>query len=72
MRSLKANGRWDPEELARVFSQTLGENLKAPPAGGFGTTLDQRPAEEWSDVDDYRFWRSPHEVPAEAQAPQPA
>jgi hypothetical protein len=74
VRSLKATSRWDPEELARVFSATLGENLKAPPAGGFGTMLDQRPADEWSEVDGYRFWHSPHEVPAAegAQAPQPA
>jgi NAD(P)-dependent dehydrogenase (short-subunit alcohol dehydrogenase family) len=74
VRSLRADTRWDPEDLARVFPSTLGANLKAPPAGGFGTMLDQRPAEEWSDVEGFRFWHSPHEVPQEAgaQAPQPA
>jgi NAD(P)-dependent dehydrogenase (short-subunit alcohol dehydrogenase family) len=62
VRSIRATGRWDPDELARIFPQTLGMNLKQPPAGGFGTMLDQRPADEWSEVDDYRFWQSPFEV----------
>jgi hypothetical protein len=73
VRSIRANGRWDPDELARVFPQTLGQNLKAPPAGGFGTALDQRPTDEWSEVDGYRFWHSPHEVPPQpAAAPEPS
>jgi NAD(P)-dependent dehydrogenase (short-subunit alcohol dehydrogenase family) len=62
VRSIRAEQRWDPEQLAQVFPATLGQNLKAPPAGGFGTTLDQRPAQEWRDGDGYRFWHSPHEV----------
>jgi len=62
VRSIRAQQRWDPEELARVFPTTLGANLKVPPAGGFGTTLDKRPADEWTDIGDARFWRSPFEV----------
>jgi NAD(P)-dependent dehydrogenase (short-subunit alcohol dehydrogenase family) len=62
VRSIRAQQRWDPEELAKVFPTTLGENLKVPPAGGFGTALDGRPAGEWTSVDGVRFWRSPHEV----------
>jgi NAD(P)-dependent dehydrogenase (short-subunit alcohol dehydrogenase family) len=62
VRSIVAPGRWDPEELARVFPQTLGANLKVPPAGGFGTLLHERPANEWTEIDGYRFWRSPFEV----------
>jgi NAD(P)-dependent dehydrogenase (short-subunit alcohol dehydrogenase family) len=62
VRSIRATGRWDPEELARVFPSTLGARLKAPPALGFGTTLDNRPAEEWTTIDDVRFWHSPYEV----------
>src|SRR3712207_688065 len=38
VRSIRAEGRWDPEELARVFPRTLGGNLKPPTASGFGTT----------------------------------
>ena len=62
VRRIVAPSRWNPEELARVFPQTLGANLKQPPAGGFGTALHERPAGEWSEVDGYRFWRSPYEV----------
>ncbi|HEX8967939.1 MAG TPA: SDR family oxidoreductase, partial [Chloroflexota bacterium] len=49
VRSIRATQRWEPDELARVFPQTLGANLKPPQHAGFGTTLDQRPAAEWSD-----------------------
>src|SRR5213595_997084 len=42
VRSIRAQARWDPEELARVFPKTLGENLKSPPHGAFGTALDKR------------------------------
>jgi NAD(P)-dependent dehydrogenase (short-subunit alcohol dehydrogenase family) len=62
-RSIRATQRWDPDELARVFPQTLGAHLKPAVAGGFGTTLDQRPINEWSEVDGgYKLWHSPHEV----------
>src|ERR1051326_8677671 len=60
VRSIRAQQRWDPEELARVFPRTLGGSLKPPPATGFGTVLDKRPAEEWSEVDGFRFWHSPY------------
>jgi NAD(P)-dependent dehydrogenase (short-subunit alcohol dehydrogenase family) len=62
VRSVRATQRWDPEELARVFPDTLGGNLKSPSHGAFGTTLDERPAQEWSEVDGYKFWHSFHEV----------
>jgi NAD(P)-dependent dehydrogenase (short-subunit alcohol dehydrogenase family) len=64
VRSIQATTRWDPDELARVFPQTLGANLKAPSHGGFGTNLNERPSDEWSAVDGYRFWHSPFEVKA--------
>src|SRR5689334_8888096 len=38
VRRIEAQGRWDPDELARIFPQTLGANLKSPSHGGFGTT----------------------------------
>src|ERR1700730_15767236 len=62
VRSIRAQQRWDPEELARVFPTTLGANLKTPQHGAFGTSLDQRPLEEWTDEEGYRFWKSPFEV----------
>jgi NAD(P)-dependent dehydrogenase (short-subunit alcohol dehydrogenase family) len=64
VRSIRSDGRWDPEELARIFPETLGANLKQPPAGGFGTKLDERPAEEWTELSPgRRFWKSPWEEP---------
>jgi NAD(P)-dependent dehydrogenase (short-subunit alcohol dehydrogenase family) len=62
VRSIRATQRWDPDELARVFPRTLGANLKPPQSTGFGTSLDDRPPEEWSEVDGYKFWHSPFEV----------
>ena len=62
VRALVAQSRWDPEELARAFPETLGAVLKQPPAGEFGLELDGRPPDEWTTVDGYRFWRSPFEV----------
>jgi hypothetical protein len=62
VRSIRAQQRWDPEDLARVFPKTLGGSLKPPPATGFGTALDKRPAQEWSEVDGFKFWHSPYEV----------
>src|SRR6266702_1385978 len=46
VRSIRAQSRWDPEELARVFPRTFGRNLKPPPSTGFGTLLDDRPKGE--------------------------
>jgi len=62
VRSIRAQARWDPEDLARVFPRTLGGHLKPPAHTGFGTTLDQRPADEWGEVDGFPFWHSPYEV----------
>jgi len=62
VRRLEASSRIDPDELARVFPQTLGANLKQPPALGFGTLLNDRPESEWSTVDGFKFWKSPFEV----------
>jgi len=62
VRSIRATQRWDPEDLARAFPQTLGANLKPPPATGFGTALDERPKGEWIEADGYKFWHSPNEV----------
>ncbi|MBI4638499.1 MAG: SDR family oxidoreductase [Candidatus Rokubacteria bacterium] len=64
VRAIRADGRWDPEELARIFPETLGANLKSPPGTAFGTTLDGRPAGEWKDLaPGRRAWQSPWEEP---------
>src|SRR6266568_3760026 len=54
VRSIRAQRRWDPEDLARVFPRTLGANLKSPQHGAFGTALDKRPTDEWSEVEGFR------------------
>lgn len=59
-RAIQADARWEPEELARIFPQTLGETLTAPPGVAFGTMLDERP--EWTDLGPgRRFWKAPPE-----------
>jgi NAD(P)-dependent dehydrogenase (short-subunit alcohol dehydrogenase family) len=64
VRSIRSDSRWDPEELARIFPETLGANLKSPPSTGFGTRLDERPADEWTEIaPGRRFWKSPWEEP---------
>jgi len=69
VRSIRSDGRWDPEELARIFPETLGANLKSPPSTGFGTRLDDRPAEEWTEIaPGRRFWKSPWEEPPAAES----
>jgi len=69
VRSIRSTERWDPEELARIFPETLGANLKAPPSTGFGTKLDERPAEEWTEIaPGRRFWKSPWEEPPVEEA----
>jgi NAD(P)-dependent dehydrogenase (short-subunit alcohol dehydrogenase family) len=62
VRRVEADRRIEPEELARVFGQTLGAKLSEPPALGFGQNLHERPAAEWSSLPGgLRFWRSPVE-----------
>ncbi len=64
VRSIRADRRWDPAELAKVFAATLGANLKPPPSTGFGAKLDQRPDDEWTELKrGQRFWKSPWEEP---------
>ncbi len=64
VRAIRADRRWDPEELARIFPETLGANLKLPPSVGFGARLDERPAHEWKPLGPgRRFWLAPWEEP---------
>src|SRR5713101_5192052 len=50
VRHIRADRRWDPEELVKIFPETLGANLKPPPSIEFGQKLDERPADEWRDL----------------------
>ncbi|MBI1735345.1 MAG: SDR family oxidoreductase [Candidatus Rokubacteria bacterium] len=59
-RAVRAERRWDPEDLAKVFPETLGVKLEAPPGIGFGTALDDAP--EWKPLGSGRsVWVSPRE-----------
>jgi len=64
VRAVRASGRWDPDRLAAIFPRTLGAHLEPPPGLDFGTDLDDRPGEEWSDLGPgERFWHSAWEDP---------
>ena len=59
VRAIEADGALGPRGAGQHLPETLGENLKPPPAGGFGTKLDERPAEEWSELaPGRRFWKT--------------
>jgi len=62
VRRVVADRRLEPDELAQLFPKTIGADLKPAPAVGFGRTLHERPASEWSDVGKgVRFWQWPRE-----------
>src|SRR5213594_1280 len=64
VRHIRHQRRWDPEELTKIFPETLGGNLKHPPSIEFGQKIDERPADEWRDLGDgRRFWKSRYEEP---------
>src|SRR6266566_8095446 len=64
VRHIKHGRRWDPEELTKIFPETLGGNLKQPPSIEFGQKIDERPADEWRDLGGgRRFWKSRYEEP---------
>jgi hypothetical protein len=67
VRAIRADRRWEPEELARVFPATLGAGLEAPPASALGPALDARPAAEWTPIEGgtagQRLWRRPRAAP---------
>src|SRR5206468_2758064 len=64
VRHIKHVRRWDPEELTKLFPETLGSNLKQPPSIEFGQKIDERPADEWRDLGGgRRFWKSRYEEP---------
>src|SRR5688572_20000310 len=57
--AITADARWEPEDVAAVFDKTLGARLEPPMGVAFGTALDERPAQEWSDLaPGRRVWRN--------------
>ncbi|HUF91680.1 MAG TPA: SDR family oxidoreductase [Candidatus Limnocylindria bacterium] len=53
------DARWEPEDVAAVFDKTLGARLEQPMGVAFGTALDERPAEEWTELaPGRRVWRN--------------
>jgi NAD(P)-dependent dehydrogenase (short-subunit alcohol dehydrogenase family) len=62
IRRLEANHRFEPAELVKLFPETLGHDLRMPPAIDFGKALDKRPAGEWKDLGKgVRAWQSSFE-----------
>jgi NAD(P)-dependent dehydrogenase (short-subunit alcohol dehydrogenase family) len=60
VRAIQSDGRWDPEELAKIFPHTLGARLTPPPGVGLGTVLDDAPAAEWTEpTPGRRVWKAP-------------
>ncbi len=62
IRRLEADRRLDPEELVKLFPDTLGWRLTEPPGTNFGKSLNERPKDEWKDLGPgVRFWQAPWE-----------
>ncbi len=62
IRRLEADHRFEPAELVKLFPETLGRDLRMPPALDFGKSLDKRPAGEWKDLGKgVRAWQSSFE-----------
>jgi len=63
IRRIEADRRLEPEELAKLFPDTLGKGLHEPPGTNFGKSLSERPKEEWKDLGKgVRYWQSPWEA----------
>src|SRR6266403_564268 len=62
IRRIEADRRLEPEELAKLFPDTLGKGLHEPPGTNFGKSLTERPKQEWKDLGKgVRYWQSPWE-----------
>jgi hypothetical protein len=63
IRRIEADRRLEPEELAKLFPDTLGKGLHEPPGTNFGKSLSERPKEEWKELGKgVRYWQSPWEA----------
>jgi NAD(P)-dependent dehydrogenase (short-subunit alcohol dehydrogenase family)/protein-tyrosine-phosphatase len=50
IRRIEADRKLEPEELAKLFPDTLGKGLHEPPGTNFGKSLSERPKQEWKDL----------------------
>jgi NAD(P)-dependent dehydrogenase (short-subunit alcohol dehydrogenase family) len=58
IRRIEGNRRLTPEELAKLWGDTMGKDPRAPWGTAFGRTLNERPAPEWKDVErGIRAWK---------------
>jgi enoyl-ACP reductase-like protein len=58
LRRIEGTRRLTPEELARLWDDTMGRDLKAPHGTAFGRTLNERPAAEWKEIErGIRAWK---------------
>src|SRR5712671_1723557 len=63
IRRIEADRKLEPEELAKLFPDTLGKGLHEPPGTNFGKSLSERPKEEWKELGKgVRYWQSPWEA----------
>src|SRR5713101_4435003 len=63
IRRIEADHKLEPEELAKLFPDTLGKGLHEPPGTNFGKSLSERPKEEWKELGKgVRYWQSPWEA----------
>ena len=59
---LEADRRIDPEELLKLFPETLGRDLQEPIGTNFGKGLEERPKAEWKTLaGGVRYWQAPWE-----------
>src|SRR5882672_2672722 len=62
IRRLEADRRIDPEELVKLFPETLGRGLQEPIGTNFGKGLEERPKAEWKTLaGGVRYWQAPWE-----------
>jgi NAD(P)-dependent dehydrogenase (short-subunit alcohol dehydrogenase family) len=58
IRRIEGNRRLTPEELARLWADTMGKDPKPAIGTAFGRTLHERPADEWKDIEPgVRAWK---------------
>ena len=58
VRRLEGHRRLKPEEIARLWADTFGGDLKPAIGTAFGRTLNERPAAEWKEIEPgIRAWK---------------
>ena len=64
VRAIQSTGRWDVNELARAFPETLGKKLDPPTGSTFMNVWNKHEEGPWTDLGGgRRYWESPHAEP---------